>query len=126
MSEGSIVSIVVAFLAFVGVGLAALRKSKSESDKATGEAAAAIAGASGDVVKMLHDEMRDLRQRENRTEDRITALENAVVSWEGWAERVLNLLDKAMEMLAEEQRRHIAADVERVKATKPMRIMPPD
>lgn len=117
--------ILVALITAAGVsiaGVAALRRSGSESDKAQAEAADAIVGAGAEVVKILRDQMIDQSGRLASQEARLLALEVTVGSWEGWGERILSLLDRALGMLEAEQRAKLDGDVEAVKAARPMRF----
>jgi hypothetical protein len=116
--------VIVAIITALGVsiaGVAALRRSGSESDKAQAEAADALIGASGEVVRMLREQMVEMAGREAGREARLVALEVTVGSWEGWGERILALLDRALGMLEAEQRAKLDAEAEAVKAARPMR-----
>jgi hypothetical protein len=94
------------------VGIAQWRKSGREADKASADAAGALVTASGDVVKMLHDELDGLKAR-------VDHLERSVGSWEEWADRVLSILDKAVGMLSDEERDGLRTDVEHARTTRP-------
>lgn len=122
--DAGTVAVIVAFVTAVGgsvAGLAALRRSGSEAAKANAEAAGSIVGASQDVVTLLREQMADMAAREDHRDRRLMALEVTVGAWEGWAERVLGLLDRAMEMLAVEQREKLRHDVDAVRREKPPR-----
>lgn len=117
-------AVLVAVLTVIGgslAGLAALRRSGRESDKLAAEATSTIVGSAGDVVTMLREQMADLHSRLDQAEARILLLETEVGTWEAWAERVLDLLDRALGMMAEKQRADLRPDVEEVKATRPLR-----
>jgi hypothetical protein len=116
--------IIVAFLTAASgslMGWAALRKSRSEASKTDAEAAGAIVGAAGDVVELLRQQMSEAATREVHRDARILQLEIAVGAWEGWAERVLSILDRAMGLLGDEHAKSLAEDVKYVKRTRPAR-----
>jgi len=116
--------IIVALLAALGgtaAGFAALRKSGAEAGKASAEAADSIVGSAGEVVKLLRDQMAEMAKREDARDDRLLSLERTVGSWEGWAERVLDVLDRAVALLGEEHRAKLREDVQEVKASRPIR-----
>jgi hypothetical protein len=117
--------IIIAAITVIGgslAGIAALLKAGKEASKSSAEAANVLVDASGDVVKMLRENMADMRSRMDREEDRISHLEGVVGSWEGWADKVLDILDRAMSMLAEEQKTNLQREVERAKKTRPPRF----
>jgi predicted trehalose synthase len=100
--------------------LAAWRKAGREADKAQAEASATIVGSAGDVVTMLREQMADLHARLDQAEARILLLETEVGTWEAWAERVLDLLDRALGMMGDKAE-NIRPDVEDVKRSRPLR-----
>jgi len=104
-----------------GAGWAAWRRAVAENAKDNAEAGRAIVGGAGDLAKLLREQMAEMAARLDAQEVRIHSLEVTVGSWEGWAERVLTILDKAMAMLAAEQRAKIETEVARVKKTRPPR-----
>ena len=119
----------VAAVTVVGTLVAAWmvrRKSESEADqaaaladKAAAEATTTIVGSAADVVAMLREQMADLHRRLDRAEARIVLLETEVGTWEIWAERVLDLLDRALGMMATDQAANLRPDVEAVHNTRP-------
>jgi hypothetical protein len=121
--------VVVAAITILGgggmLGWAALRKSGREADKVNAEAAAVIVGGASDVVALLREEMDRLRAdvEAERQEDhkRLDALESVVTAWDGWADRVLDILDRAVGMLTEEQRASLLPDVDHARETRPPR-----
>ena len=127
-----VVAIVIAVITVAGgliAAWAALRKSGPEAEKASAEAVDLVVGSAAKVVTMLRDQMTEMRQRLSDTEarleageDRIDHLEAAVESWEGWADRILAVLDKAMGALSEEQRTALIEEVERLRRTRPARL----
>ena len=114
-------------LAIVGVagavllGLAALRKAGSEAAKAQAEASAAIVAAARDLVGDLKAEVERFQMRLDAAEGRLDVLVQAVGSWEGWAGRAVDLLDRVVGMLTSDQQAHLADDVAEVKRTRPTR-----
>jgi predicted trehalose synthase len=121
------VAIIVAVLGGL-TGLAALiranqerRRTGREADKVQAEASATIVGSAGDVVTMLREQMADLHARLDQAEARILLLETEVGTWEEWAERVLDLLDRALDMMSLDKADNIRPDVEDVKKSRPLR-----
>ena len=115
--------LVAAIVAVAGslAGLAALIRATRERDKVGAEASAAIVGSAGDVVTMLREQMADLHSRLDQAEARILLLETEVGTWEAWAERVLDLLDRALGMMAKDKADGIRSDVDEVKKSRPLR-----
>ena len=126
-----ILPILVSFITAVGglaVGLVALRKAGAESRKTNADASGVLVDSAGDVVKLLRDQMAaqqaqlEAQQRQIiENSGAIRSLEETVGSWENWVERVLQLLDRAVGMLEEEQKQRLIHDVAEVKDTRPMR-----
>lgn len=120
--------VLVAVLTVAGgslVGLAALvtalRKAGPEADKSGAEATAALLGASKEVVALLRQQMDEQAERLAVTDSRVEALEATVMAWDGWADRVLDILDRAVGMLSEEQRAALRPDIEHARETRPVK-----
>jgi len=119
--------IVVAFITAAGgslIGWAALRKSGAEAKKSSADASSTIVDSASEVVKILREQMVAQGLALSATNARVMQLEITVGTWEGWAEKVLDLLDRALAMLEEEQRAKIQADVAVVKKTRPAHGIP--
>lgn len=116
-------ALVVAFITVVGggglVGWAALRKSGREADKFGAEATSTIVGSAKEVVDMLHEQMIQQTARQESTDARVEALEHTVIAWDGWADRVLDILDRAFGMLTAEQKATMLPDITQVQETRP-------
>jgi len=120
----------IAIATFIGgafIGLAALRKSGSEAGKASAEAAAAIAGASGDIIEQLRGQLSSLNDRLTEAEchatasdKRINHLEDIVETWENWANRALAIIDRFMSVIGNEQAVKMQTEVDSIKRTKPV------
>lgn len=131
-------------IAFFGgsflIGVAAVVKSRKEADnedaqaqQARAQASATMVSTADDVVALVRKEMAQMaskmgaqgeemaRYREKQAEDecRIDALEDAVMAWDGWADSVLAILDRAVGLLTEEQRLTLSSDVEHARSTRP-------
>ena len=104
MSTELAIAVIIAIVGG-GTGFAALinawRTSGPTADKYTADASATIVGGANDVVTMLREQMADLHSRLDQAEARILLLETEVGTWEVWAERVLDLLDRALGMMAD-------------------------
>ena len=128
MSTELAIAVIIAIVGG-GTGFAALinawRTSGPTADKYTADASATIVGGANDVVTMLREQMADLHCRLDQAEARILLLETEVGTWEVWAERVLDLLDRALGMMRTEQRSRLADDVDEVKRTRPVRRRAP-
>jgi len=131
-------------IAFFGgsflMGLAAVIKSRREAENeaaqaraSQAQAAATMVGTADDVVILVRremaeqiakvkaqgEEMAQYRMRQAEDEGRIDALEDAVTAWDGWADSVLAILDRAVGLLTEEQRQTLSGDIEHARATRP-------
>ncbi len=105
---GEWVPIAVALIGSIGAifaGLVALRKSSAEQ-------ANTMVDAASTVVSMMREELEAQGRR-------LDVLETAMLSWEGWGEKVLTLLDRLLGMLEEEQRAKEMHDVEEARRTRP-------
>ena len=116
-------AVLVALITVVGggglLGWAALRKSGKEADKYNAEAASTLVGAADDVVRLLRDEMAKQAARQESTDARVEALEHTVIAWDGWADRVLDILDRAFGLLTAEQKATLLSDVTQARETRP-------
>ena len=118
------VPIVVAIVGSVGAvvtGIAAWRKADKEAGKLSAEATTVIVGSAEDVVKLVREQLSEMSQRERIRDERLLTLEQQVGTWEGWAERVLDILDRALDLLSESHRATLEPDVREVKAARPLR-----
>lgn len=97
-----------------GAGWAAWRRASSESEKDRASASRDIVGGAGDLAKLLREQMAEM-------DDRLERVEYSVGLWENWAERVLDLLDRALGMIASEHAAAFRAEVEEAKRTRPAR-----
>lgn len=117
--------VIVAFITIVGgggvVGWAAWRKSGPEGREADARATAAMVGAAGDTVTLLREELERMAVHQAETDDRLSHVEGTVLAWDGWGDRVLDILDKAFGLLTDEQRAAMLADVTHVRETRPPR-----
>jgi hypothetical protein len=120
MNETSIITIIT-IVAGSLAGLAAVIKATREVDKSKADAGATIVSSAADVVEMLREQMSDMKCRLDNAEERLLLLEKTVGTWEAWAEHVLDILDRALGMMAEEQRNRLTKDVEEVRRTRPPR-----
>jgi hypothetical protein len=118
-----ITAVMVAFITVVGggglIGWAALRKSGKEADKYNAEAASTLVSSASDVVGMLHEQMVEQQKRQEITDARVEALEHTVIAWDGWADKVLEILDRALGMLTKEQKADLLPDVKQVQESRP-------
>lgn len=117
------VPVLVAIIAGVGgilTGVAALRRAGAEADEHSAGATGVLLGGATSVVTLLRQQMDEQAESIRATSRRLEALEIAVGQWEGWAERVLDLLDRALSMLESEQQAHLQAEVEEAKRTRPV------
>lgn len=119
--EPGVIAAIVTSVSGLVVGLAALRKASSETRKNDADASGAIVDSASDVVKMLREQMAAQQEQIHEMSVRVQALEVTVGSWESWAEKVLQLLDRAVAMLEEEQRQRLMQEVADVKQTRPIR-----
>jgi hypothetical protein len=124
-----ITTIIVTFITVVFsggiIGLFALFRSNKKLDEeeqndrdAQAQAAANMIGAADDVVRLVREEMA--KQMES-TNERISVLEETVTAWDGWADRVLEILDRAVGLLSEEQRSALLPDIDHARETRPPR-----
>ena len=95
-------------------GVAALRRSGKEADKYAAEASHMLVGASGEVVRLLREEVTDMNKR-------LCHLEAVVGDWEGWSDDVIALLDQAVSMLSSEHASQLQAEIDKVKERRPSR-----
>ncbi len=115
--------LIASFLTALGglaVGVVALRKAGAEQRKADADAGGVLIDSAGDVVRLLREQMAAQQTQITEMSARLMSLEQTVGSWESWAERVLELLDRAVGMLEEEQKQRLAGDVAEVKKARPM------
>lgn len=120
-----ITPIVVTFLTIVGggtiAGLFALRRSNKEADNQQAQATANMVGAADDVVALVRVQLAEQTEHIHRMDERIQTLETAISAWDGWADRVLDILDRAFKMLSEEQKAELLQDVENARSSRPPR-----
>lgn len=129
--DPGVIAAIITSLSGLVVGLTALRKANSDARKNNADAAGVIVDGAGDVVKLLREQLQEQARaqqaaevRQQQTDQRLMNLEVVVGSWEGWAERVLTILDRAIAMLEEDQRKKIQSDVDEVKQTRPKKMEP--
>jgi hypothetical protein len=99
-------------------GIAAYRKSGKEADNQQAQAAANMIAAADDVVTLVRAEMTNQLLEMN---DRIGSLEATVHAWDGWADRVIDLLDRTFGMLTDKQKEMLHPDIMQAKETRPPR-----
>ena len=116
-------AVIVALITVVGggglLGWAALRRSGKEADKLNAEAASTLVTSASSVVDMLHEQMIQQAARQESTDSRVEALEHTVIAWDGWADKVLDILDRAFGMLTIEQKASMLPDVTQARETRP-------
>lgn len=117
--------IIITFITIVGggtiAGLFALRKSNKEADNQQAQAAANMVSAADDVVVLMRSQMAEQTAKIEAMDGRIETLETAITAWDGWADRVLEILDRAFGMLTDEQKAGLLEDVESARGTRPPR-----
>lgn len=106
-------------------GLAAFRKAGPEATKAASEAATTLLGSASAVVLLLREQMKEMAIRLDASESRIDHLEEAVESWESWADKVLALLDSTLLMVTQEQRDGMDGELQKVRRSRPPRLGTP-
>lgn len=110
-----ITPIVVAALGALGgllLGFAALRKSGPESGKVLVDSATA-------VVVILREQVDDMHKRQDEQEDRIVALEISLGQWRAWANKAIELMERAVTLITDEHREAIRQQIVELMAERP-------
>lgn len=121
LDPGVLAAIITSISGLV-VGVTALRKAGADAKKSNADTAGVIVDGAGDVVKLLREQLEEQQRQQEQMGQRLMNLEVVVGSWEGWAERVLTILDRALAMLEEDQRRKLQPDVDEVVKDRPKHI----
>ncbi len=102
-----------------GAGWAAWRRASAESRKDQADANRSIVGGAADLAKLLREQMGDMSSRISVNESRLDMLEQTVGAWEGWGTRVLDLLDRALGMIASDHADSFRKEVEAARRARP-------
>jgi len=113
-------------------GIAAFLKSGKEADNqeaqaqaARAQAAATMIDASADVVALIRREMAEQEkgwtERHDALATEVHSLTQTVTAWDGWADRVIDLLDRTFGLLTDEQRASLHPDIAQAKESRPPR-----
>lgn len=101
---------IIGGLAAALTGIGAYLRSGADRDNVIVESAET-------VVAMLTTQLSAL-------DGRLSAVEGTVLSWESWAERVLQLLDRTISMLDAEHKAEVARLASVIRDERPMRSYP--
>lgn len=108
-----IVSLVIAVVGGFG-GLAALFKVSSDSSNSVASGAKSVSDAASGVVEMMSERM-------DAQEARVSVLEDYVVHFDSWADRLLGILERSIMLMPDVMRAQFEAEVAALKASRPVR-----
>jgi hypothetical protein len=116
MGETSIANLVALIVAVLGAlgGLAAFLKVTSDNARSVGEGAKSVSDGAKTVVDLMNE-------RITSNEGRLDSLEDYVVHFDVWADRLLDILDRAITMLPDALRTQFESEATKIKTTRPKR-----
>lgn len=114
------VAVLIAILGALG-GIAAIMKVQSDNSSSVAVGAKAVSEGAKTVLDMMNERLDDQEAHSEANTVRLDALEAYVVHFDEWADRLLDILDRAITMLPDALRSQFETEATSLKATRPKR-----
>lgn len=114
------VAVIIAVLGALG-GLAAVLKVQSDNSSSVATGARAVSEGAKTVIDLMNDRLDDTEAHAEANTKRIDALEDYIAHFDDWADRLLDMLDRAITVLPDALRVVFETEASALKQSRPKR-----